>query len=178
MHGCVYHDPLYYFYLRNINCTYETEIFNYNQELNNSIKELKSAQQHLVQSEKMASLGVLMAGVAHELNNPLNFINGGLNIIDDLKDEMTFANDDTRERCNMATSMLFDGIERAKKIVRALMNFAYPGNNTLVYANLQEIIENSLLFLKEKLGQDIIVSKNYAKDNNCKVYPDKMHQVF
>ncbi len=54
------------------------DLLDKNSELESVIEELKATQQHLVQSEKMASLGTLTAGVAHEINNPLNFISGGL----------------------------------------------------------------------------------------------------
>ncbi len=64
---------------------YEAELISANEKLTLAFEELKTTQEHLIQSEKMASLGTLAAGVAHEINNPLNFINGGVDLLNILK---------------------------------------------------------------------------------------------
>jgi signal transduction histidine kinase len=73
----------------------EHEVFNRTQQLNNSLKELKATQAQLIQSEKMASLGELTAGIAHEIQNPLNFVNNfsevSRELIDELKNEIPIA---------------------------------------------------------------------------------------
>ena len=69
-------------------------------------EDLKAAQQRLVQSEKMVSIGTLTAGIAHEINNPLNFISGGLNILKDLQDSQDWeGSEQEKTRCETATKI-------------------------------------------------------------------------
>jgi two-component system NtrC family sensor kinase len=149
-----------------------------NNELESVIEELKATQQHLVQSEKMASLGTLTAGIAHEINNPLNFISGGLGIIAGAEQENNGEGEQEKEeRRSKALQMAFDGLERATGIVRALMTFSHKGASKLVKADLHEIIDNTLLFLHSKLSPGIEIRKDYQLKETIPVFPEKMHQV-
>ncbi|RLD98812.1 MAG: hypothetical protein DRJ13_10475, partial [Bacteroidetes bacterium] len=96
-------------------------------------EDLKAAQQRLVQSEKMASIGTLTAGIAHEINNPLNFISGGLNIVKELQEGIDWeGREDEQQRCLQATKMAFDGLDRTIGIVKALMTFSHRGGSKKV----------------------------------------------
>ncbi len=149
-----------------------------NNELESVIDELKATQQHLVQSEKMASLGTLTAGIAHEINNPLNFISGGLGIISETnKEGNSMEESERRERRNSATNMAMKGVERANEIVKALMTFSHKGIPDKVPSDLHEIIDNTLLFLKSKISDQVEVQKDYRLSEKVAVYPDRMHQV-
>jgi C4-dicarboxylate-specific signal transduction histidine kinase len=149
-----------------------------NKELKNAMEELRQTQQHLIQSEKMASLGTLTAGVAHEINNPLNFINGGINILLDNKKQMhDCLTDDNKERFELAARMINDGYERTSEIVKALMTFSHRGTSRLVYSNINKIIDNTLLFLNSQITGDIEIKKNYQFDDEIPIYPGKIHQV-
>ncbi len=141
-------------------------------------EDLKAAQQRLVQSEKMASIGTLTAGIAHEINNPLNFISGGLNIIKDLQESLDWkGREKDRERCMTATKMAFDGLGRSIGIVKALMTFSHRGGSKKTETDLNEIIDNTLMFLGSKISDDIQIIKKYKLNRKVAVFPEKMHQV-
>jgi C4-dicarboxylate-specific signal transduction histidine kinase len=140
--------------------------------------DLKAAQQRLVQSEKMASIGTLTAGIAHEINNPLNFISGGLNIVRELNEQHKWTGGEEKEkRFSMALKMAYDGLERSVGIVKALMTFSHRGGSKKVEADLNEIIDNTLMFLSSRISDDIQVNKQYSLDRPVPVFPEKMHQV-
>jgi len=149
-----------------------------NVELEKQKEALETTQQQLVQSEKMASLGTLTAGIAHEINNPLNFISGGLNIIKEVPEKLDWTGlDDDKHRFNMATKMAFDGLNRSVEIVKALMTFSHRGGSKKVETDLHEIIDNTLMFLSSKISDDIRIIKHYDLDRRVPVFPEKMHQI-
>jgi len=141
-------------------------------------EDLKAAQQRLVQSEKMASIGTLTAGIAHEINNPLNFISGGLNIVKDMHGHLNWeGREDDEERCVTATKMAFDGLERSIGIVKALMTFSHRGGSKKVETDLNDTIDKTLMFLNSRISDDIQINKHYNLDRPAYVFPEKMHQV-
>jgi signal transduction histidine kinase len=143
------------------------------------IEELKTAQNHLVQSEKMVSLGTLTAGVAHEINNPLNFISGGINIIKDIKPEIEQSiPDDLKESWTVAINIISEGLDRSVNIVNTLMTFSGIGESKLENQNIHAIIDNTLLFMMSGIRKDIVITKDYKLDELVPVYVEKMHQVF
>lgn len=149
-----------------------------NIQLNQQSEHLKNTQQKLVQSEKMASIGTLTAGIAHEINNPLNFISGGLGIIKDLRKKIDWTGkEDEKKKFETASSMAADGLDRAVNIVRSMMTFSHKGGARPTQTDLNEIIDNTLLFLKSKIADDIRITKNYKLYRKVNLYPEKMHQV-
>jgi len=141
-------------------------------------EDLKAAQLRLVQSEKMASIGTLTAGIAHEINNPLNFISGGLNILKELQDGIDWeGREEERQRCLQATKMAFDGLDRSVGIVKALMTFSHRGGSKKVKTNLNDTIDNTLMFLSSKIADDIQIIKKYKLAKQGPVFPEKIHQV-
>lgn len=148
------------------------------EELEVTIEELKHTQKHLVQTEKMASLGTLTSGVAHEINNPLNFISGGITIISNIKEEFKSNTPlEFQKQCDEAIHIVVSGLNRAAEIVKALMSFSYKGKPELVFFNIHDIIDNTLLFLNHKISPDIIIKKDYQLKDPIPVYADKIHQV-
>jgi two-component system NtrC family sensor kinase len=120
-------------------------------------KELTEMQTHLVQSEKLASLGKLAAGIAHEINNPL----GGILIYSHLLLEDT--DNDSPYYENL--KKIVKETSRCKLIVRGLLEFARPKEPEMSLVNISEIIERSLAIMeRQALFQNITIKKSYASD--------------
>ncbi len=132
-----------------------------NEKLRNTLLELKTTQSSLVQSAKMASLGVLSAGVAHEINNPLNFIKGGaLGLAKSLKN-LNLKNED---RINKFINAINEGVDRVTSFVTSLSRFSQNDNNMEEECDFHDILENCLVLLQSNLKEKIIVKKNFTKD--------------
>ncbi len=147
-------------------------------ELNSTIEELKKTQQYLIQSEKMASLGTLSSGIAHEINNPLNYIAGGLYIIQDLREKLLqVQSGEDRKEYDTAIESIQTGLEKVQIIIDALMTFSSRAPSHITSTDLHEIIENTLLFLNHTKPEKLRIEKDYQLKDNIPLYSDKMHQV-
>ncbi len=142
-----------------------------------SLKELKRVQEQLVQKEKMASLGVLTAGVAHEINNPLNYIMGGYM---GLKKHLP-ENDETEEGQNI--QMLLDciktGVDRAAAIVKGLNQMSRVNRDLEELCQIHPIIDNCLVVLHNQLKRRVVVKKKYSDEDLVAMgNVGKLHQAF
>jgi len=146
--------------------------------LEETLDRLKSTQQQLVHSEKMASLGTLTSGIAHEINNPLNAISGGMYFLEEYtekKGEEGYFTD--KKSMESARSMIREGFEKTYKIVKALMAFSQSDQEKPVKTDLHEIIDNTLLFIMYRLGENIRIEKDFRLNKRVPVFQDKLHQV-
>jgi len=144
--------------------------------LEDTIQKLKAAQAQLVQTEKMASLGVLTAGVAHEINNPLNYIMGGYQGLKSYFDEQDLGDNSD---IPVLLSSISTGIDRAAKIVRGLNQFSRDNERYNEECDIHSIIDNCLVMTHSELNEGVVVRKKY---NPTQVYVlgnvGKLHQVF
>jgi len=169
----------YFILQRNFTGALEEKVQERTSELENALKQLKSAQQHLVQSEKMASLGTLTAGISHEINNPLNYISGGLYLLDEHSDNSDKDKVVTETRhMESALSMIREGFEKTFNIVRSLLSFSSGEESERSLEDIHVIFDNTLLFLKSKIGDDIALIRDYQLERLVPVYQDKLHQIF
>jgi signal transduction histidine kinase len=148
------------------------------EELSATLDRLKQAQSQLIQSEKMASLGTLTAGIAHEINNPLNFIHGGIQLIKDLeKGSSGIFSEENNEQYREAFSMIASGLDRASNIVKALTLFSSRAKPVMKSTNLNQVLDNVLLFLSSKISSGLFIRKEYQLREEAMIYEGWIHQV-
>ncbi|MDB9314904.1 ATP-binding protein [Spirulina sp. CS-785/01] len=182
------------------------ELAKLNNELNEALSSLKRMQTQLIQSEKMSSLGQMVAGVAHEINNPVNFIYGNLVHADrytqdmlklmelyqqhhpqtkpeivELAEEMDleFVMEDLPKLLN---SMQV-GADRIRGIVQSLRNFSRTDEAEQKAVSLEQGLESTLLILSNRLKEHadepgIAVVKDYGDLPLVECYPSQLNQVF
>jgi predicted ATPase/signal transduction histidine kinase/tRNA A-37 threonylcarbamoyl transferase component Bud32 len=171
-----------------------------------ALHELKKAQMQLVQSEKMSSLGQLIAGIAHEINNPINFVYGNIAHVAEYMQEvlsllqvyqqhysqpviavqarlegidLDFLLDDFPKTLNS----MHVGAERIREIVQSLRNFSRLGESESKQVNIYEGIDSTLLILESRLKEKssrprIQVIKEYCELPNIECYVGQLNQVF
>jgi len=175
-------------------------------ELQQTLQNLQEFQVQLIQNEKMASLGQLVAGIAHEINNPINFIHGNVNHIKhytaDVMEFLALYQEiypDPDPRIVAAAEKLdiefiqtdfpkiIDsmnlGTNRIQKIVSSLRNFSRVDESEFKVIDIHEGIESTLLILKHRLKDpsgklNVQITRNYGKLPMVECYPSQLNQVF
>lgn len=128
-------------------------------EVKNKTMELQSAQAGLIQSAKLASLGTLAAGLAHEINNSVNYVNGALTPLEKLFDKNVPDNEQKNKGLKLIKIMR-EGLELTVDIIRSLRN--YTGLNQAIFSDLKlkEIVDGVILILRSKLRDRIEIENN------------------
>ncbi|WP_251960426.1 trifunctional serine/threonine-protein kinase/ATP-binding protein/sensor histidine kinase [Nostoc commune] len=188
------------------NASLYTKAQDKSRQLEQSIKDLQEAQLQLIQSEKMSSLGNLVAGVAHEINNPIGFITGSIaqakDIVKDLIDYVELYRDEfpnpgakieekaeeididflLKDLPKMIDGMTV-GTQRIRNISTSLRTFSRADTTSKVLANIHEGIDSTLLILQHRLKADhnrpaIQIINNYGNIPLVKCYLGQLNQVF
>ncbi|MEW6601831.1 MAG: PAS domain S-box protein [Nitrospirota bacterium] len=177
-----------------------------NRELENAYSELKETQAQILQREKMASIGQLAAGVAHEINNPMGFITSNLGTLDKYvgkftdyinaqaealasfeSEEVTAGLNDIRKKLKLdyvvedvgkLIEESQEGAERVKKIVQNLKTFSRVDQAEYKPADINECIESTLNIVWNELKYKTTVEKEYGELPPVKCYPQQLNQVF
>lgn len=170
-------------------------------------EDLHLAQAQLLQADKMASLGQLTAGLAHEINNPVNYIYTGIgglekNLaalmevvkeydsikkmedfparskhIQELKEDMDY--DEVLEDISELMLGIREGAVRTEEIVRSLQHFSRTDRDVFTKSNIHEGVDSTLFILKNALQDNVQIDKNYAPNlTEIECYPGQLNQVF
>ena len=174
-----------------------------NDELQAAYRDLQSTQMQLVQREKMASVGQLVAGVAHELNNPIGFVSSNVSTLEDFVGRLRKIVDAYRtatlpeaDRARIAAEWetlkidyalryldpmlqgIREGAERTRKIVGDLRVFARTGDDVWQAIDLHEDIESSLTLLNHVLKDRVSVDRRYGNLPAVECIRSQIDQVF
>jgi C4-dicarboxylate-specific signal transduction histidine kinase len=152
------------------------------------IEELKATQTQLIQSEKMASVGVLATGVAHEINNPLTFVSTNVSILDNyapllkhlcqqaveqsIESESAFSDEVERRRqyAEIADSIVdllddsVEGVRRIRIITESLLEFSHSGDTSWQDCNINKCVESTIVICRHEYKNKALVETDLASD--------------
>lgn len=152
-----------------------TDLRKANEELKETLEEVRTMQSYMLQSEKMTSLGTMTAGINHEFNNALNHIIGGVQIMSKTLEEPYELPE--KEDCVVAKNILDEGISRIGKIVNSLQVFSERSETVALNTDIHDLIENSIIILKPKLDQNIELVKKLELPRELLVKRAEIQQV-
>ncbi|WP_069659263.1 sensor histidine kinase [Arcticibacter eurypsychrophilus] len=184
-----------------------SELYEANEELNSTLENLKQTQSQLVESEKMASLGQLTAGIAHEINNPINFVTSNINplkrdidillaALDEI--EIVGLSDSTvsakqlrikeykedldfdylKVEINQLVKGINEGASRTAEIVKGLRVFSRLDEDDLKKADINQCLDSTMIIANNQLNNNIKVIMEYGDVPLVECYAGKLNQVF
>ncbi|EOR92880.1 two-component sensor histidine kinase [Arcticibacter svalbardensis MN12-7] len=184
-----------------------SELHEANEELNSTLENLKQTQSQLVESEKMASLGQLTAGIAHEINNPINFVTSNINplkrdidillaALDEI--EIVGLSDSTisakqlrikeykeeldfdylKVEINQLVKGINEGASRTAEIVKGLRVFSRLDEDDLKKADINQCLDSTMIIANNQLNNNIKVIMEYGELPLVECYAGKLNQVF
>lgn len=190
------------------NIVLEKQVAQRTHDLEKTLHELKDAQVQLVESEKMASLGQLTAGIAHEINNPINFVKSNVSPLNmDVQDlfeliteyqklhvtgsgeltttlqqiktlENRLDPDFLKEEIESLIGGIEEGAERTAEIVRGLRIFSRLDESEMKEVNIYDNINSTLILLRNATPHYLKMRKHFEARGEIECYPGKLNQVF
>jgi signal transduction histidine kinase len=153
---------------------YQRKLAKQNAVLENTIEQLKDTETQLVQTEKLASLGRMSAGIIHEINNPLNFATTGLFT---LRNKGKFLLPEQQEEYQEILQDVEDGIKRVKSIVSELRTFSHPDMEGRDQVEVSEVVSSALKFLSNEWKDKVQVEQSLTEHQTIWANKSKLVQV-
>lgn len=165
--------------------TTNTKLADQKIELESTLTKLSDTQNMLVQSEKLASLGVFTSGIAHELNNPINYISAGSQALFESMDQINSLllqtkpelADEVAIQKSLQESIEM-GVNRTTAIVSSLRNYTHTSEEKNVPYNLSVCLKDALTLLHSTYKSHIEITSNLPESLIVECYPGKINQVF
>lgn len=155
-----------------------------NKQLEKAMRELRETQEQLLMKEKMASLGDLVAGVAHEINNPIGAVNASADVVRRCADKIE-SEARKNQQLQKTTKILKESAgviltagNRIAAIVKSLKNFARLDESEYQKTDIHEGIESSLILMENEFQNRISVVRDYHDIPEIVCYPGQLNQVF
>lgn len=176
------------------------------QQLEITLRQLQQTQAQLIQSEKMSSLGQLVAGIAHEINNPINFIYGNLSPIEQYSSSLLLLMEKYQQELPTPSAAIQElqesheleflkedlpalllsvksGVQRIRDLVLSLRSFSRLGEAEVKKVNIHDGLDSTLVILQHRLNAqsnrpEIRLEKDYSKLPEVECYAGQINQVF
>ena len=184
---------------------YQLELEAHNQKLQQTLTKLQKTQNQLIESKKMAALGVLTAGIAHEINNPINFIRASskalhkilqpviqalqryqqgemsgeppdTTVYEQIKQEVNF--DVLVQGLDELTGNIISGADRVADLIKGLKVFSHVDAHEKITTDVHDALELALKLLRNRYNKLITINKSYEEIPKIMGYPGKLNQVF
>jgi signal transduction histidine kinase len=153
---------------------YQRKLSTQNRVLESTIEQLKETETQLVQSEKLASLGRMSAGIIHEINNPLNFATTGLYT---LRSKAKYLAPEQQEQYSEILKDVEEGIARVKNIVTDLRTFTHPDAESRDQVEVAEVVSASLRFLSNEWKNEVEIVQSLPQNQTVWGNRNKLTQV-
>ncbi len=136
------------------------------------VSDIKALTDQLIRADRLAAMGELTAGVAHEVRNPLGVIRASVQLLEDAQCDP--------QRIRSAAEVIKQEIDRLDKVIKALLDFGRPSKPTLVHIDVAEVLEDVVLFTGRFASQSNVYIETHFGEDVPKVVgdPDQLKQVF